>query len=228
MSGVLSIVATPIGNYEDITLRAVKVLDAVDFIVCEDLKEARRLLSKLDIKKELVTLNEHDEAANTPDIIDRLLAGENVALISDCGTPMFADPGHILLDAALSNQIRIVPVPGVSSLTTALSVSALRAEKFYYYGWLPVKKDIRKKELYRLSRMNELIIFLETPYRLKNIMKDIVDNFGRGTEAVLAYDLTLPTEQILRGSAGSIYDKVVAQSLKGEFVLLVDNRKMKK
>ena len=125
MSGVLSIVATPIGNYEDITLRAVKVLDAVDFIVCEDLKEARRLLSKLDIKKELVTLNEHDEAANTPDIIDRLLAGENVALISDCGTPMFADPGHILLDASLSHQIQIVPVPGVSSLTTALSVSAL-------------------------------------------------------------------------------------------------------
>lgn len=228
MSGVLSIVATPIGNYEDITLRAIKVLSGVDFIVCEDLKEARRLLSKLDIKKELVTLNEHDEADNTPGIIDRLMAGENVALISDCGTPMFADPGHILLDAALSNQIQIIPVPGVSSLTTALSVSALRAEKFYYYGWLPVKTEMRKKELYRLSRMNELIIFLETPYRLKNIIKDIVDNFGRGTEAVLAYDLTLPTEQILRGSAGSIYDKVIKHSLKGEFVLLVDNRKMKK
>lgn len=228
MIGVLNIVATPIGNYEDITLRAIKVLQSVDFIVCEDLKEARRLLSKLDVKKELVTLNEHDEAANTPDIIDRLLNGENVALISDCGTPMFADPGHILLDAALSNQIQVVPVPGVSSLTAALSVSGLRAEKFYYYGWLPVKREIRKQELYRLSRMNELLIFLETPYRLKNIMKDIVDNFGRGTEAVLAYDLTLPSEQILRGSAGSIYDKVIKHSLKGEFVLLVDNRKVKK
>jgi len=225
MIGTLSIVATPIGNYEDITFRAVKVLQSVDFIVCEDLKEARRLLSKLEIKKELVTLNEHDEAANTPEIIDRLLTGENVALISDCGTPMFADPGHILLDAALSNQIQIVMVPGVSSLTAAISVSALRAEKFYYYGWLPVKTDNRKKELYRLSRMNELIIFLETPYRLKNIMKDIVDNFGRGTEAVLAYNLTLPSEQIFRGSAGSIYDKVIKHSLKGEFVLLVDNRK---
>lgn len=225
MIGTLSIVATPIGNYEDITFRAVKVLQSVDFIVCEDLKEARRLLSKLEIKKELVTLNEHDEAANTPEIIDRLLTGENVALISDCGTPMFADPGHILLDAALSNQIQIVTVPGVSSLTAAISVSALRAEKFYYYGWLPVKTDNRKKELYRLSRMNELIIFLETPYRLKNIMKDIVDNFGRGTEAVLAYNLTLPSEQIFRGSAGSIYDKVIKHSLKGEFVLLVDNRK---
>ena len=225
MIGTLSIVATPIGNYEDITFRAVKVLQSVDFIVCEDLKEARGLLSKLEIKKELVTLNEHDEAANTPEIIDRLLTGENVALISDCGTPMFADPGHILLDAALSNQIQIVTVPGVSSLTAAISVSALRAEKFYYYGWLPVKTDNRKKELYRLSRMNELIIFLETPYRLKNIMKDIVDNFGRGTEAVLAYNLTLPSEQIFRGSAGSIYDKVIKHSLKGEFVLLVDNRK---
>lgn len=225
MSGVLYIVATPIGNYDDITLRAIKVLNDVDFIICEDLKEARRLLSKLEIKKELVTLNEHDEATNTPEIIDRILAGESAGVISDCGTPMIADPGHILLDSAIAYQIKVVPVPGVSSITTALSVSGLRAEKFYYYGWLSAKKDIRKKELLKLTRLNELIIFLETPYRLKNIVKDIVDYFGRGTETVLAYDLTQPSESILRGSAGSILNEVTSRSLKGEFVLLVDNRK---
>ncbi|GAB1348818.1 16S rRNA (cytidine(1402)-2'-O)-methyltransferase [Ignavibacteriales bacterium] len=225
MPGKLFITATPIGNYEDITLRAIKVLNSVDFIVCEDLKEARRLLSKLDLKKELVTLNEHDEAENTPEIMERLANGESAALISDCGTPMIADPGHHLLDNALAFGIDIIPVPGVSSLTTALSISALHAEKFYYYGWLPVKKEMRLKELKRLTKLYELLIFLETPYRLKNIAREVVDNFGRGAETVLAFDLTQPSEKIIRGSAGRLLEVVTKNNLKGEFVLLVDNRK---
>lgn len=225
MPGKLFITATPIGNFEDITLRAIKVLNSVDFIVCEDLKEARRLLSKLDLKKELVTLNEHDEAENTPEIMERLANGESAALISDCGTPMIADPGHHLLDNALAFGIDIIPVPGVSSLTTALSISALHAEKFYYYGWLPVKKEMRLKELKRLTKLYELLIFLETPYRLKNIAREVVDNFGRGAETVLAFDLTQPSEKIIRGSAGRLLEVVTKNNLKGEFVLLVDNRK---
>lgn len=225
MPGKLFITATPIGNYEDITLRAIKVLNSVDFIVCEDLKEARRLLSKLEIKKELVTLNEHDEAENTPEIMERLANGESAALISDCGTPMIADPGHHLLDNALAFGIDIIPVPGVSSLTTALSISALHAEKFYYYGWLPVKKEMRLKELKRLTKLYELLIFLETPYRLKNIAREVVDNFGRGAETVLAFNLTQPSEKIIRGSAGRLLEVVTKNNLKGEFVLLVDNRK---
>lgn len=225
MPGKLFITATPIGNFEDITLRAIKVLNSVDFIVCEDLKEARRLLSKLEIKKELVTLNEHDEAENTPEIMERLANGESAALISDCGTPMIADPGHHLLDNALAFGIDIIPVPGVSSLTTALSISALHAEKFYYYGWLPVKKEMRLKELKRLTKLYELLIFLETPYRLKNIAREVVDNFGRGAETVLAFNLTQPSEKIIRGSAGRLLEVVTKNNLKGEFVLLVDNRK---
>lgn len=225
MPGTLFVTATPIGNFEDITLRAIKVLQSVDFIICEDLKDARRLLSKLEIRKELVTLNEHDEAENTPLIVERLVNGESAALISDCGTPMFADPGHHLLDNLLAFGVEAVPVPGASSLTTALSVSALHAEKFYYYGWLPVKKDLRVKELKRLTRLNELIVFLETPYRLKNIVREIVDNFGRGAETVLAFDLTQPSERIIRGSAGKLLEEVTKKNLKGEFVLMVDNRK---
>ncbi len=224
MPGKLFVTATPIGDPGDITYRAVKVLTDVSFIICEDLREAGKLLSKLGLKKELVTLNEHDEEENTPGITQRILNGESAALISDCGTPMFADPGHRLLDDLIAFGVEVVPVPGASSLTTALSVSGLHIEKFYYYGWLPVKKDARAAELSRVRKFREVVIFLETPYRLKNIMKDICDTFGRGIETVLAFDLTLPTEKIFRGSAGSILDKVTKQNLKGEFVLIVDNR----
>ncbi len=224
MPGKLFVTATPIGDPGDITYRAVKVLTDVSFVICEDLREAGKLLSKLGLKKELVTLNEHDEEENTPGITQRILNGESAALISDCGTPMFADPGHRLLDDLIAFGVEVVPVPGTSSLTTALSVSGLHIEKFYYYGWLPVKKDARAAELSRVRKFREVVIFLETPYRLKNIMKDICDTFGRGIETVLAFDLTLPTEKIFRGSAGSILDKVTQQNLKGEFVLIVDNR----
>ena len=169
MPGKLFIVATPIGNPEDITFRAVKVLSESDFVICEDLKEARRLLAYLKLQKELITLNEHDEEENTPEIIEKIKNGANAALISDCGTPMFADPGHTLLENALSWGVKVVPIPGASSLTAALSVSGLHTEKFYYAGWLPVKKDARAAELRRLSAVKAVIILLETPYRLKMI-----------------------------------------------------------
>ncbi len=227
MPGKLYVTATPIGDPDDITVRAVKILNEVSFVICEDLREAGKLLSKLGLKKELVTLNEHDEAENTPEIVQRIVEGDSAALISDCGTPMFADPGHRLLDDLIAFGVEVVPVPGASSLTAALSVSGLHIEKFYYYGWLPVKKDARAGELTRIRKFREVIIFLETPYRLRNIMKDICDTFGRGIETVLAFDLTLPSEKIFRGSAGSILDKVTKQNLKGEFVLIVDNRNHK-
>ncbi len=227
MPGKLYVTATPIGDPGDITYRAVRVLTEVSFVICEDTKEAGRLLSKLGLKKELITLNEHDERENTPVITERLINGESAALISDCGTPMFADPGHTLLDDLIGMGVEVVPVPGASSLTAALSISGLHIEKFYYYGWLPVKKEARGSELQRLKKFSEVIVFLETPYRLKNIMKDICDTFGRGTESVLAFNLTLPAEKVFRGSAGSIYDKVLKNNLKGEFVLIIDNRKAK-
>lgn len=227
MPGKLYVTATPIGDPGDITYRAVKVLTEVSFVICEDTKEAARLLSKLGLKKELITLNEHDERENTPVITERLINGESAALISDCGTPMFADPGHTLLDDLIAMGVEVVPVPGASSLTAALSISGLHIEKFYYYGWLPVKKDARNSALQQLRKFSEVIVFLETPYRLKNIMKDICDTFGRGTESVLAFDLTLPSEKIFRGSAGSIFEKVTKHNLKGEFVLIIDNRKAK-
>ncbi|MCC7093549.1 MAG: 16S rRNA (cytidine(1402)-2'-O)-methyltransferase, partial [Ignavibacteriaceae bacterium] len=141
MKKSLFIVSTPIGNYEDITLRALRVLKEVDFIICEDFKEARRLLSKYKIEKQLVELNEHNENEVSDEILMKLLEGKSAAIISDCGTPLFSDPGHLLVDLAIQNKIDVIPIPGASSLLTTLVGSGMDFEKFYYYGWLSPKKD---------------------------------------------------------------------------------------
>ena len=131
MKKTLYIVSTPIGNYEDITLRALRVLKEVDFIICEEFKEARRLLSKYKIEKQLLELNEHNENEVSDEVLQMLLEGKSAALISDCGTPLFSDPGHLLVDLSILNKIDVVPVPGVSSLLTALVGSGMDFEKFY-------------------------------------------------------------------------------------------------
>src|SRR5690606_22295915 len=134
--GTLYLVPVPIGNLEDITLRALAVLKISDVIVCEEYKEAQRLLSFFQIKQELLSINEHNEREETPHLIELLKEGKTIALISDCGTPLFSDPGHYLLSQALASGIEVKPLPGASSLMPALSGSGLHAEKFYYYGWL--------------------------------------------------------------------------------------------
>lgn len=224
MKGKLYLVATPIGNYDDITLRALNVLKDADIIVCEEYKEARRLLSQYDIDKELIALNEHNEADEAKTVVEKLKAGKMAALISDGGTPMFSDPGHILLDLCLAAGIDVIPVPGVNSLIPAITASALHVEQFYYYGWLSPKKEIRRQELNRLKKVNEVIALLDTPYRLKRILDDIIKAFGPKQQIVLAYKITMPEEQFFRNTADEVRKKVEKQGLKGEFVLLVDNR----
>lgn len=223
MKPKLYIVSTPIGNYEDITLRALRVLKECDFIICEEFKEARRLLSHYKIQKELFSINEHNENGNANELILKLLEGKTAALISDCGTPLFSDPGHLLVDLALQNKIEVIPVPGASSLLTALVGSGMDFEKFYYYGWLSPKKDIRKKQLYDLRRIKETIVILDTPYRLKTLMEDIVKILGAEIPCVLAFELTKENEKFYRGNAGNILNIVEKEKLKGEFVLIIKN-----
>jgi 16S rRNA (cytidine1402-2'-O)-methyltransferase len=223
MKKALYIVSTPIGNYEDITLRAVRVLRLVDFIICEEFKEARRLLSHINIDKELVELNEHNENKVSDEILQMILEGKSAALISDCGTPLFSDPGHLLVDLAIQNKIDVVPVPGVSSLLVALVGSGLDFEKFYYYGWLSPKKDIRRKQLLDLKKRKETIVLMDTPYRLKTLMEAIVKILGANTPCVLAFELTKEKEKFYRGNAGNILSHVEKENLKGEFVLLLNN-----
>jgi 16S rRNA (cytidine1402-2'-O)-methyltransferase len=223
MKPTLYIVSTPIGNYEDITLRALRTLKECDFIICEEYKEARRLLSHYKIEKELFSINEHNENENANELILKLLEGKSAAIISDCGTPLFSDPGHLIVDLAIQNRIDVVPVPGVSSLLTALVGSGLDTEKFYYYGWLSPKKDIRRKQLLDLRKRKETIVLMDTPYRLKTLLEDIVKLMGSNLPCVLAFELTKEKEKFYRGNAGNILNVVVKENLKGEFVLIIKN-----
>lgn len=228
MDSKLYLVSTPIGNYDDITLRALNILKSVDFIICEEFKEARRLLSHYKIEKELVSLNEHNEKEEANDILLRLVQGESAALISDCGTPLFSDPGHLLVEICISQKIDIVPVPGANSLLPALTGSGLDFEKFYYYGWLSPKRDERKQELLKLRSINEVIILLDTPYRLRALLADIAKMFGSGLRAALAYNLTMKDEKFFRGSISEVLAEAEKRSLKGEFVLIIDNSRKRR
>ncbi len=222
MNGTLYIVSTPIGNYDDITLRGLKILKTVNFVICEEFKEARRLLAHYQIDKELISANEHNENDTVNDILLRLINGESAALISDCGTPLFSDPGHLLVDVLISQKIKVVPVPGANSLIPALVGSGLDFEKFYYYGWLSPKKDERRRELLNIKRMNEVVVLLDTPYRLKSLLTDIIKILGENLRVVLAFQLTMPNEKFFRGYAKDLLAKVDKENIKGEYVLMLD------
>lgn len=220
----LYIVSTPIGNYEDITLRALRILKSVDFIICEEIKPARRLLSEYRIEKELIPLNEHSEKDSAQEIIEKIRDGKSAAQISDCGTPLFSDPGHFLLELAIQYKIDVVPIPGVVSLIPALTMSSMRLEKFHYYGWLSPKKEIRRQELNSLKKMKEAIVILDTPYRLAKLLDDVKNHFGPNQEVFLAYKITMEDEKYLRGNIEKVISIVNKNSLKGEFVLIINNR----
>ncbi|MEJ5351014.1 MAG: 16S rRNA (cytidine(1402)-2'-O)-methyltransferase [Melioribacteraceae bacterium] len=224
MNPKLYIVSTPIGNFEDITLRALKILNDVDFIICEEFKDANRLLSHYKIKKELFTLNEHNEKEASIELFQKIKEGKNAALISDCGTPLFSDPGWMLVRLCIESNIEIVPIPGANSLLPALVGSGFKLNKFFYAGWISPKKELRKKELQQLKSIRELIVLMETPYRLKSILTEISKVFGENTDIVLAFELTMPSEKFFRGKVRDILKKAEKENLKGEFVIIIDNR----
>ncbi|MBI3582763.1 MAG: 16S rRNA (cytidine(1402)-2'-O)-methyltransferase [Nitrospinae bacterium] len=220
MSGILYIVSTPIGNYDDITLRALNILKIVDEVICEEFKEGRRLLNQYGIDKSLRRLSEHNEKKDTPQIIKEIKEGKNFALITDCGTPVFADTGNYLIKEAISTNIKLVPVPGASSIMSALVTAGIPIDKFSYYGFLSPKSDIRKKELLSIKREMPVIL-MDTPYRLLTLLKDIIDMLGRETYIILCMDLTTDTEEILRGRIDEVLEKIKDREKKREFVLII-------
>jgi 16S rRNA (cytidine1402-2'-O)-methyltransferase len=224
MKGKLYLVSTPIGNYEDFTFRALRILKEADFVICEEFKEAGRLLAHFKIEKELISLNEHNERDIVNDILLQLNASKSGALISDCGTPLFSDPGHLLVELCISQKIDIIPVPGANSLLPALTGSGLYFEKFYYYGWLSPNRQIRRKQLFELKKIKDVIVLLDTPYRLKSLMSDIVKVLGKSVKVVLAFQLTMKDEQYFRGTTEEILSIAEQRNLKGEFVLILDNK----
>lgn len=224
MRGKLYIVSTPIGNYEDITLRALRIMKEVDFIICEEFKDARRMLSHYSINKELLSINEHNENDNADEIILKLAEGKSAALISDCGTPLFSDPGNLLVQLAIQNRIEVIPIPGTSSLLAALVGSGMNFEKFYYYGWLSPKKDVRKQQLIALKKRKEVIVLMDTPYRLRSLLEDVNKIMGNNVPVVLSYELTKENEKYYRGSCEEVLRTAVKENLKGEFVLVINNK----
>ncbi len=219
-AGKLYIVATPIGNYQDITLRALEILRSADAVVCEEYREGSTLLKRLEITpQELITLNEHNEQEKLTLILGRLAAGKSLALISDCGTPVFADPGAALVEMVSQAGFQVIPIPGPSSLMAALSVLDFKPQPFYFAGFLPREPEKRRAELNRVKSLNVPVVIMDTPYRLGSALEDVASVFGKGRRVTLACDLTLPAETIYRGPVGEIRQKV--KDRKAEFVLVV-------
>lgn len=222
-TGKLFIVSTPIGNWDDITLRALKILRDVDILVCEEFRVGSTLLKKLSLpSKELINLNEHNESEQVEVIIQNLLAGANIALISDCGTPVFADPGHLLVNRATQMNFDVIPIPGPSSLMAALSVLDIKLDRFYFAGFLPREKNERKNVLNSLRTIDVPIILMDTPYRLQKLLEEVGQTFGKNRRVTLGINITMENEKFLRGT---IYD--VTKQLtykKAEFVLIVHSK----
>jgi 16S rRNA (cytidine1402-2'-O)-methyltransferase len=223
--GKLFLVSTPIGNLEDITLRAIRILKEVDFIITEDTRTAGKLLQHFDISKKIVSYYSYNEDKRIPKIIKNILEGKNVALISEAGTPLISDPGHKLVVAAIQNKIPVIPIPGVSALLTALVASGLPTDRFFFQGFLPRKKG-RQTLFKKLSQIEETIIIYESPHRIQKTIEDIVKNIGN-RYIVVARELTKKFEEIIRGYAIDIQRELTSIKMKGEIVLLVAGAKYK-
>ncbi|MEJ2688880.1 MAG: 16S rRNA (cytidine(1402)-2'-O)-methyltransferase [Deltaproteobacteria bacterium] len=218
--GVLYVVATPIGNLEDITLRAVRVLREVDCIAAEDTRQTRKLLSHLGIHAKLISYFKHREMEKGQELLNRLGRGECIALVADAGTPCISDPGTLLVRAAREQGYAVVPVPGVSALTTALSVSGIDTA-FSFHGFLPAKEQQRKKILQGLSQRNEALVFYESPRRVVGLLRTI-NEVMEGCQVLLARELTKLHEEILHGGPKELLQEIESRATcKGEFVVIV-------
>jgi len=223
MTGILFIVATPIGNLDDITFRAVEVLKSVDIVFAEDTRHSKKLLLHLDISKPIRAFHDHNEREKTKAIIGEIHSGKSIALISDAGTPLISDPGYFLVAQAKKECLRVVPIPGPSALITALSASGLASDRFTFLGFLPSKKTARVKLLKSLINRTETSIFYESPKRILATLTDMHRIFGDNREVCLAKELTKVFETIQTDSIPNLikYLTTDQNNQKGEFVILI-------
>ena len=219
--GVLYVVGTPIGNLEDITLRALKTLGEVDLVAAEDTRNTRRLLAHYNIDQPLISMHEHNEERRAAELISKLDKGTAIALVSDAGTPTLSDPGYRLVKDAVAAGIRVVPIPGPSAAVAALSVSGLPTDVFLFLGFPPRKRAKRLKFLKRIADEDRTLIFYESPKRIAHLLGDLLEVVGR-RRAVLSREMTKTYEEFLRGSLDDIAEEVrKRKGLKGECTLLV-------
>ena len=222
--GTLYVVATPIGNREDITLRALKILQDVDLIAAEDTRKSGKFLSHHRIKNRLISYHEHNEKKRAPELLGKLLDGTSIALVSNAGTPCVSDPGYRLVAAAIANKISVVPVPGPSAATAAMSASGLPTDSFVFIGFPPKKKGKRMKFIAELAVEPRALIFYESPRRIMAFLEEILHNMG-DRPAVLAREMTKLHEEFIRGSVSEILETMKARpEIKGECTLLVTGR----
>jgi len=219
-TGRLYLVATPIGNLEDITLRALRLLGEADLIACEDTRHTAKLLQHYGINKPTLSYHEHNEASRADQLLHRLEQGAQIVLVTDAGTPVISDPGHRLVSLCLKKQIPVIPIPGPSAAVAALAASGLPAEEFLFVGFLPSRPTARRKMLQNLAKENRTLVFYESPHRLADTLADALECLGR-RRAVVAREMTKIHEEFLRGDLAELLVRVQKQPVRGEITLLV-------
>ena len=217
--GQLFVVGTPIGNLEDMTLRAISTLQNVNLILAEDTRNSKKLLNAHNIDSKMISYHDHSSEKEIKKIVDLLLEGKDLALISDAGTPTISDPGYGLIRECIKNDITIIPIPGVSSITAAMSVSGLPSDSFTFIGFLPQKKG-RLKKINQLQALDNTIILFESPYRLEKTLNQLLEHLGNRT-VVVGRELTKLYEEVIRGNLKDIIVHFSKSKIKGEIVVMI-------
>jgi len=220
MTGTLYIVATPIGNLEDMTLRAIRLLKEADLIAAEDTRHTKHLLDRYRIETQLTSYHDHNKEEKAPVLVARLLEGKNIALVSDAGTPGISDPGYFLINLAIDQRIPVVPVPGATAAIAALSVSGMPTDRFVFEGFLPARHMARIKRLQDLATEDRTLIFYEAPHKVLAATQDMLEVLG-DRRAVFTRELTKIHEETIRGTLSEILKHLQTGSLKGEFTIIV-------
>ena len=223
MSGILYLVATPIGNLEDITFRAIRILKEVDLIAA-DTRQTLKLLNYYEINKPLISYHRHNEEIKQEVLIEKLKEGKNIALVSDAGTPVISDPGEVIVKEAIKENIEVIPIPGACALINALIASGLDTKEFSFYGFLSLNKKLRKEKLQEIKRENKTIILYEAPHKLTSTLKDL-EQILENRQIVVARELTKIHEEFIRGTVSEILEKYPEP--KGEHIILIEGNEIK-
>ena len=219
MTGKLFLVATPIGNLEDITFRAINILKGVDIIAAEDTRHTLKLLNHYEISKPLISYHRHNEEVKSENLINKLLEENNIAIVTDAGTPGISDPGEEVVKEAIKNNIEVIPIPGACALVNALIASGLNTKEFLFLGFLPLNKKNRDNALNKIKKSKSTVILYEAPHKLIKTLQDLLKNVG-DINCVLAKEITKIHEEFIRGNISNLLEQI--QEPKGEYVILLD------
>lgn len=223
--GRLYLVATPIGNLNDMTFRAIQTLKDVDLIAAEDTRQTMKLLNYFNISKPLISYHRHNEDVKTEGLINEILGGKNIAIVTDAGTPAISDPGEVIVRDAIKNEIDVIPIPGACALINAVIASGLSTKEFSFYAFLPLNKKLRKEKIEEIKEDGKTAIIYEAPHRLINTLNELLNELGN-RNVVVAKELTKIHETFIRGNILEVLDKI--QNPKGEYIIIIEGQKIKK